>query len=224
MVRDVSVVPPVVRGRGWRRAVVVGLCAVGLLGLSGCGQGGGDDRVSSAQIKEHARELEERGYPEQAAMMADGEITAEEFQDAFDLFRKCLENAGEGIAAGPYTSPVDGLSLDYLIDPGEIEDPIAQGEIEIGCDDKYLQLLEPDYVYSHEPKMDPALHSALRECLAEKGFETSGEEKSVRDFVGEAAVDDPAGTDRDDVVVDCAHRELDRLYSDRQIVGTGLGW
>jgi hypothetical protein len=173
-------------------------------------------------IRAHAKELAGQGFGEQAAMLEDGMITADEHQEAFDLLRRCLEDGGEGIAAGPYVNPLDGLTYEFLIDPGEnIEDPIAQGELEIACEERFFTTLNYDYGRSHEPRMDPVLHGALTECLAEKGFETSGEEKTVKDFAGGAAAE--AGSERDLVVTDCIHSEVARLYPDREVVG-GFGW
>ncbi|MDR0366221.1 MAG: hypothetical protein LBH68_05285 [Bifidobacteriaceae bacterium] len=177
--------------------------------------------MSSSDIRSDARELKRQGYTEQAAMLEDGEITAEEYQEAFDLFRSCLEEVGEGIAAGPYVNPLDGLTYEFMIDPGNVVDPIEQGKNEIACEDRYFDPLDYDYGHSHEPQMDPVLHEALRECLADKGFETSGEEKSVRDFVGGDAAE--VGSDLDNAVTECIRSEVERLYPDREVVG-GYGW
>jgi hypothetical protein len=189
--------------------------------LPACGSAADDEQVTSAMIRADARQLEEQGYLEQAAMLADGEITEEEHQNAFDLVRGCLEESGGGVAAGPYVSPVDGWTLEFLIDPVDTGDPIESGEIEIACEERYYSVLSYNYVHSREPRMDPPLRSALIECLGGKGFEVSGEEKSVRDFAGGEGAE--VGSVRDNAVTDCIHESVRRLYPDREVVG-GFGW
>ncbi|MDR1189627.1 MAG: hypothetical protein LBK95_19610 [Bifidobacteriaceae bacterium] len=212
---------------GPRVGVVIGLCALVVAGVPSCGQSGEDGvEVTSAMIKSDARQLEGQGYTEQAALMADGEITADEYQDAFDQLRGCLDGIGMTITVGPYVSPVDGLTLEFMMGPPDpnAEMTMTDSQHVTECDERHFATLNHDYSHSREPQMDPALHSAVRDCLADKGFETSGTEKTVEDFVGEAAQVDPAGSDRDDAVSDCMRSEMERLYSDREIVGGGFGW
>jgi hypothetical protein len=208
----------------------LGRCAAALLGVSllvaGCG-GGGSSEVSPGQIKADAKALEAKGYVEQAAMMKDGVITAEEFQDGFDLLRGCIAERGFDITAGPYISPVDGLSLEFMMGvPGGSETPISDDDNNFitECEQRYFLDLKFDYANSHPPQMDPPLKTATRECLADRGYETSGEEKSVRDFVGEAAIADPTGSGRDDAVLHCMREAMADLYGDRDIIGGSIGW
>jgi hypothetical protein len=204
---------------------VATLLSVSLL-VAGCG-GGGSSEVSAGQIKADGRALEAKGYVEQAAMMKDGVITAEELQDSFDLLRGCLGERGLGTTVGPYTDPVDGLSLLFMIgDPGGSETPMSEDDenFMVECQERYFLDLHYDYAHSHPPQMDPPLKKATRECLADRGYETTGEEKSVRDFVGEAAIADPTGSGRDDAVVHCMREVMADLYSDREFVGGVIGW
>ncbi|MDR1633754.1 MAG: hypothetical protein LBS27_02270 [Bifidobacteriaceae bacterium] len=208
----------------------LGRFAATLLGVSllvaGCG-GGGSSVVSAGQIKADARALEAKGYVEQAAMMKDGVITAEELQDSYDLLRDCIAERGFDITAGPYISPVDGLSLEFTMGvPGGSETPISEDDDSFmnECQERYFLDLHYDYANSHPPQMDPPLKTATRECLADRGYETTGEEKSVRDFVGEAAIADPTGSGRDDAVVHCMREVMADLYADRSIAGGSIGW
>jgi hypothetical protein len=175
-------------------------------------------------IRADAADLERKGYAEQATMLEDGEITAREYQDAFDLMRKCVEDQGLAVD-GPYTDPLDGFSFDYVfVPPGggdaEFEQPLEEvDQIVNGCALRHWQPLSADYEGSRTGQMDPVVREAIGQCLTEAGFDVSGEEKTVQDFVGQQGVTDDGLTPRAEAVSECGRTELARLYPERSVVG-----
>ncbi|MDR1635244.1 MAG: hypothetical protein LBS27_10070 [Bifidobacteriaceae bacterium] len=197
-----------------RTAVAMALC-VGVAGLFGCAQvGGGDGGLTSpATIKYHARELEKQGYSEQAAMLEDGVVDARDYADAFDLLRTCVEGTDAKIT-DLQTNPVDGISLSFVF---EYEDP-ATSDVLDDCQFRYFTTVDMDYRESHANQMDPVLRDAVGECMGELGFETTGEESTVQDFAGEAAVVDGELTPRGQAASDCVQEQVAELFG-----GGGFG-
>lgn len=209
-------------GGGRRRAAALAAAVLVLVlaGGVGCSPGEGMT-VSSAMIRADARDLRQRGFTEQADMLADGEVTAREYQDAFDSMRRCVEEAGLRMT-GPYIDPLDGFSFDFTFRPGGGEGAVwKDGDIEIidECEDRYFVPLGADYEGSHVGQLDPVLREAVAECMGREGFELSGEERTVQDFVGESGFEDDGLTGRADAATACFHSQMMRLYSDREVVG-----
>ncbi|MDR1189624.1 MAG: hypothetical protein LBK95_19595 [Bifidobacteriaceae bacterium] len=201
-----------------RSPVASALWAVALAGSVACSSESGDSaQVTSAVIIADARDLEKNGYAEQAAMLQDGVITAREYQDAFDLMRKCVEDLGM-VVDGPYTNRVDSFSLSFSFGPGGGED----AEWKDGdtakideCEDRYWIPLDVDYEGSHVGRMDPLLREAMAECLPREGFKVSGDELTLQDFVGEQGVTDEGLTPRAEAVAECVRTEGMRLYPEQ---------
>jgi hypothetical protein len=195
-------------------------------GLSACADSGDQNVTTSAMIKSDARQAKRLGYTEQAAILADGVITPEEYQHAFDLLRRCLDDIDMTITVGPYVNPINGLTYEFAMgskDPERVGfETMAESGMIADCEMRYFTYIDNDYGGTAGAHMDPPLHAAVTKCLQERGFETTGEERTPGDFVGEAAKADPSA-DRNQAVVDCMHTSLTELYSDREIIG-GFGW
>jgi hypothetical protein len=186
------------------------LAAVAVVCGSGCTVGGGDGSVVTATaIKADARDLKKNGYAEQAAMLEDGDITAQEYQEAFDLLRACIDNVGAEME-GPWTNPVDGISLSFTI---LYDLDMKRGEeLTTACQERYFTTLDGDYLELHPGQMDPLLREAVSECMVGKGFESSGDELTVQDFAGEGSVTDGKLTPRGEALTECVRSECDRLF------------
>ncbi|MDR1189623.1 MAG: hypothetical protein LBK95_19590 [Bifidobacteriaceae bacterium] len=197
--------------------------------MSGCSGDGSEDSVlvTSAMIRDDAKELETSGYAEQAAMLENGVITAAEYQQAFDSLRKCVEG-NDMVIRGPWADPLDGFSLDFTTSPAggddaEFEPDDPRFEISDECENRYWFPLSVDYERSRSGQMDPVLRDGIGQCMGRLGFEMSGDEVTVQDFVGEQGIVDGKPTERANAATECINGELARLYPERAVVG-GFGF
>jgi hypothetical protein len=143
-------------------------------------------------------------------------VTDEEYQEAFDLLRRCVEDQGAEIEDSA-RDVIDGFGRDAVVswDTNEIkEEQKAIEEAVDDCQERYWLTLDADYRESRVPQMDPALREAVAKCAESKDFEMTGSEVSLQDLIGEVGVVDGEDTPRAAAVVDCVHTEADRLYPD----------
>ncbi|MDR1394245.1 MAG: hypothetical protein LBJ62_09840 [Bifidobacteriaceae bacterium] len=162
------------------------------------------------------RELEKQGYTEQAEMLEDGQVTDEEFREAFDLMAECLVAADVEIL-GPWVNPVDGVRLDFsaVFDDG-VDHETARETVQ-SCWLPYWDSVSAWYVDTHPHVMDPPLRELVAECLEEKGYVLTGDEMSVEDFAGPDRRKDPVG--RPSATKSCVTDVINEtdLYGDQAI-------
>lgn len=114
---------------------------------------------------------------EQQEILADGVVTAAEYEDAINLAFDCFQDSGLD-PKGPWLSPIDGLS--YFIDvelPSEMT--VFASPTGVDCSEAYLMYVQPNYLEQNEHVMAPNLLEVVQEKLAEQGIETSPNDANV---------------------------------------------
>lgn len=138
----------------------------------------------------------------QAWALSDGVVTEAEYRTAIERFISCVRDAGYEVT-DPVLSPIDRLTLLYdLTANGDRERWNKRIEY---CNDTEVSYIEPRYVEAREQVMEPSLRAASAECLNHRGFELTGNERNVRDFV--KATNGSTAT-----VMECVTPALQRLF------------
>ena len=146
----------------------------------------------------------DRGYTLMAQQLADGIVSAEEYEVSFAAHNSCLEKTGWIFSTSPAVwNPVDHLKL------------IRQGEGPKGPDIAGEQLCNEQFDYidylfqtTATPTMDLALVSAVQRCLDGKGVPYSSGATNLPEMVGP----DAGGSSSADVVAACVTGEAKQLY------------
>lgn len=175
--------------------------------LSACGGGDSSDSstLTESQIQRLAGEAEEAGYLDQASILEDGIVTAEEYEAAVDSYVDCVAEYGYTVSER-VVSPVDSLSLEYATDTAGFNPDEAQSNIQ-SCSEGHISYVERGYLGSHEARMDGPLLLALDSCVSEHGVRTTGDEATARDFF-ELDGMDPG------LLAMCISNAADELYPD----------
>lgn len=137
------------------------------------------------------------GSAENAAAMADGDLTEDEYFSGARRYQECY--AAEGVVLPePITSPVDGLTLEWIY-PDEAFAVVGDAAAELQkCNEQWAPM---SAAYAlHPAYMDPKLRDAVVLCMRDKGYEATGKEERVADFVGDPSSDQGA---QSDVAVRC---------------------
>lgn len=130
---------------------VIGLLLPCALALAGCSSsdnsGSSSDEGTGAVAMADAETAADQGLVEQQEILADGKVTAAEYEDAINLTFDCLRDSGLD-PRGPWPSPIDGLL--YLIDvelPSEVT--VFASPTGVDCSEAYLKYVEPNYLEQH---------------------------------------------------------------------------
>lgn len=174
------------------QAAALTIVIAAAFGVAGCA----DDPGRGAGAEKSGQETA------QAWALGDGNVTEEEYRTAVAKFIGCMADAGYG-ATEPMLSPVDGLTLLFDFKPsGDIAAYNAKLEL---CNETQFTQIEPKYVEARTQVMDPALRKAATECLTKEGFEVTGTETNVREFMA------ATGTTVQ-VTMDCVSPAMKKLF------------
>lgn len=139
--------------------------------------GSSSDEGPGAVAMADADAAAEQGLVAQQQILADGKVTAAEYEDAINLAFSCFQDSGLD-PKGPWPSPIDGLSyfidVEYPIDMTEFASPTG-----VSCEETYLKYVQPNYLEQNEHVMAPNLLEVVQERLAEQGIETSPDDTNV---------------------------------------------
>ena len=189
-------------------SAVVALTATALVGCSGTDGGlvkPDDARAIVVAASEHLREI---GATENAAALEDGVISMDEYLLAAGRYQTCLRELGI-VIGGPGLSPVDNVSLLW-----DLPDDVAGGEdVAAGskvCADHWLPVAGA-YLDSHEQRMNDDLQKSVSTCMTTAGYDLSGEEETVPDFMGPSS-SNAAQTRRQADAEQCIIRSSQQLY------------
>lgn len=195
-------------GTGGRmtRIVAVLLFAAASVSLSSCSSSVDEyDPFDPASTREFAAS---KGYEESVVALEDGIITREEWRQLHNEMRACF---GEfGYVLGP--SALDPLNGREYVFAFEYTPPDLTVGAADGCYSRY-ELVGQIYYATAEPRMDPGLLAAVRNCLESEGWTTTGEEVSFKDFFDvEARTNLDPRQISDSLVTDCVMSEGARLF------------
>ncbi len=197
------------------RVAVTALCAVtATLTLTSCSQ---DDSSASSltadDIRADAKQLAEDGRTEQAAMLEDGEVTAAEYEDAFQKYSECLTTRGFDIAEFS-VSPVDGVSYLFGVDANgrETDDKTYAEQDE--CRNRYWEPLNTDYSATAPKRMDEGLRQAALACMADAGYTLPSTVTVYADFLGENPLINGVQSDQAKTAEKCFDNTIPKLFPD----------
>lgn len=157
-----------------------------------------------------AAEAKSAGNEEQAAILADGEVTVEEYAAAFSALRACV--AGDDIAVtDPVTSPVSNDRYEFRYDFPGLE-PAAAVEVIERCEARYWTSVTMVYSFTRSPSMSPDLRAATGDCLAGRGIDAPSEATSV------ASIVEAVGSKHDKSVFACIDEVVRALYPEMPAV------
>ncbi len=147
--------------------VVAGSCALALV-LSGCG-GAAEDPVGPSSVEPSGDNASnsvsgavKEPSAEQQAIMADGIVTRDEYEQGFRAYQACMTAAGESITV----TNMDAEIIEYY-------SSVADFDVEMSCNTEHFQSVDIEWQTAHE---DLTVHAAVyAECLQEHGFEPSTE-------------------------------------------------
>lgn len=122
----------------------------------------------------------------EASILADGTITAAEYEDAHDRYMQCQKDLGYVLKYDKWLDPIDGLTLYSILiyDDPETVDAVTPVMTQ-KCDKPYYLVLET-YRHTTPHRMDPNLIPLYQKCLTKNDIEFSGTERSLKEFVGES--------------------------------------
>ena len=154
-----------------------------------------------------ANAAKEAGANVQYDALKDGTVTFSEYDAAYRNLSHCYQAGGLGITS-PVVSPVDGFSYVFELVPNGLEASEIQ-KIQTTCLNKYWMFVSAAYNTVTPPKMDDSLRVAVIACLKSKGYKTSGDEQTARQF---ARVGNGGTTERRNATETCVSDEAFRLY------------
>lgn len=136
-------------GHGARRPAVAAV-VVGLL-LAGCTAGAGDTSV---------RATESAGIsPSQAAALADGAVTFDEYQAGFRRYQSCMKNLGFDLVS---------ISLAHKVYAYSMTDEAHSSQKAMACYNYEFMQLDAKWQVANQDDSETADH--LAECLKSRGM------------------------------------------------------
>ncbi|MGH3917302.1 MAG: hypothetical protein ACRDTC_28410 [Pseudonocardiaceae bacterium] len=178
------------------------------LPLTACGTARPDPTTSLAASA--ASEAGAAGYTEQQRILADHDITAEEYRQAVGHHVDCLRRRGLH-AEEPALNPVDGLRLIVEATPNgrSVDDyNAAVGE----CALRHLSFVEAVYTATHKPVMDHQVRSHTHACLARNAIHLPKNLETAHDMLT------AAGADKRTIVIDCIQTSAKELRPDLKTI------
>ena len=155
---------------------VVGLCFT----VAACSTSPSDAySYAPTTVNEALNTARSVGFEWEIGILEDGIITAEEYEEAYSLFMKCVSDLSYVFNNERYLDPVNGqqwhINGTYR-GPGEA----PEGKMR-RCDER-LSLVETPYVVTTPKRMDGRLLARFQQCLDGAGLAYSGKEVNYNEF------------------------------------------
>ncbi|CAN3702713.1 hypothetical protein MMX123_02743 [Microbacterium sp. MM2322] len=187
-----------------RKFATIVAIGAGLVLFSGCASA-----FVATPVADAVKQLTESAPPEYAALVADGDVSADDYQAGFELFSDCMNAQGQTVSE-PHLSPVDGMALVWEATPGAGRAATEYSADLADCYDPY-GTLEAIYNETGPGQMDEPLRAATQECLAAEGYQVPDTALNTTDM--RAYVDgDPV--EQLTVLTDCIVPAATKLYPD----------
>lgn len=196
-----------------RIATTALLCVSLVIGASACSAPPSDSGVAS--VSNTLAVAETRGFEWEVSVLQDGDITSDEYEQAYDRCMDCQRELGYVFDKPKCLDPVEGQRWHALSAYRGAGDPPTDG---IGLCEERIFFIEDAYVLLTPKRMDPQLMAKFRECLDEAEINYSGAETNFNDFVSEL---DDEYIDADSRYTACLVDSAFELYPDLIAVGYG---
>ncbi len=203
-----------------RRPLLLTLCLIPLLLLTGCTKEEPLIDPNGIDLDTQLTQLRDEGYTEQADILADGDISSDEYWDAFYLMSDCVsQRGGAAELEDPAINPIDGLTILFGIVQDRDSAPAKPGQGPMAeCRTRYFTTVEIWYQITHTYRMAPVLMEKVRACLNDQGFETTGQELNYRDLAGPST---SASSPRELATMTCTTDETRALYPSLHFISFG---
>lgn len=207
---------PMITPQGLRKlaATTFLLVSVGLLS-TGCA-GGVDDPYSSESVSQASEQHKKDGRTEVAEALADGEVTADEYDDAYWNLRKCLEDRGYAVTDA-VTSPLTGSTFEFVYNDNGRSKEAAYADYE-ECENTYWTPVAEVYSATAPSVIEQDLKLAIVDCLELQGETVNADARSFSDLIGSGASEDLR-----DKASTCAQESAFRLYPDLPSLAVAFG-
>lgn len=192
-----------------RAAAVAGVSLFALVALVACAPAAGvsNQPVQQSWDSDQLIELSEKeaaaGHTGQAERLADGKVTFEEYQAAFNDLSACLKDAGITISE-PVISPVSNDRYEFTMDVGSLDVNVG-AELSDECNAEHWTSVSQGYMFTTTPVMDVAVRDATVDCLVENGMHPSGDEKNAFELAALPEMDP-------DVLTECVMAAVDEVF------------
>ncbi|QEE62448.1 hypothetical protein FVA74_13350 [Salinibacterium sp. dk2585] len=194
-----------------KRSVIPAI-AVAVLALTSCAtapEEAPDPYFAFSSVESAAQYAEAKGHTQQAALLADGEATEEDYRAANSLFRGCLEELGYRFGPDIAVDPINGLQLHNTWEVVPEVNVATEAE---HCQDAF-DTVEMSYIGTHEKRMDAALRASVEMCASSHGIEI-GDDAMTIDAMLEERGDDQRAT-----IEGCLFSETERLFPALEFAG-----
>ncbi len=113
--------------------------------------------------------------PEQAELLADGELTRAEYEKAFFALVACLEDRGIDVIDPEFVEGYSYSTLDPDTPEGQAKFNVDHGE----CRDQHFSEIEVAWADKNaDPEADAAFYEAVADCVRAEGVEVGGTSSS----------------------------------------------
>lgn len=113
--------------------------------------------------------------PEQAELLADGELTTAEYEKAFFALVACLEDRGINVIDPEFDGGYSYSTLDPDTPEGQAKFNVDHGE----CRDQHFAEIELAWADKNaDPEADAAFYEAVADCVRAEGVEVAGTSSS----------------------------------------------
>lgn len=185
----------------------LGVLALLLAVLSGCGENQPDNANEVRSLEQFANAAYAQGHNWQGDVLADGDVTIAEYDEANRRNRECLKS--HGLQPGEQVRDrVNGFSWDYEISHSSSLDEMSNVQIVVDCSVETMIYVETAMWDWGDWSTDPAVMHSVETCVAEQGFISDSEFKNYRELTMYFKADGIS----EEVVPDCISDAMNRLY------------
>ncbi len=190
------------------------LSTILLAGCAGTSEAAEGGAVTVEQVQATAEHYKAEGYPDMAALLADGVVDSDDYAAAAGLYTTCMEQLGYATGS-PHINPTNSMTYIYKIQSNG-RDPKVAAKDEETCRVPNLSIVEAIYLNTNEQRIDESVRLASLECMKREGFEIPDSARDVRAFSGNPEAD--GGAQRS-AAATCITDEALKLFPELPYVG-----
>lgn len=146
--------------------------------LASCTDGGEISESEVLSLEQLSKSAKEDGYDWQASLLEDGDITLDEFDEAYRKTFDCLE-AGGLVVSDLQRNVADGFRWEYVIEFGNVPEGEAL-ELSSKCEDEFTRELQTAMSYWGDWETPQAVLGLVKDCVESRGVEVDA---SARNYV-----------------------------------------
>jgi hypothetical protein len=188
-------------GRSLRILTAFGGFVLVVCSLAACAPPGPSEQTTPEKLKAMSEQYRAQGFTEQADALEDGKITEDEYRAAYENLDRCITDAGYALTE-MHLSPIDGATYLFAFDSSGRDRDVASQEMG-ECQDRYWSGVSAGYQDLVPVKMDEALRQSALDCMRDKGYDVTGDEKTPLELGGPDPVSNGNPSDRWTAAQEC---------------------